>query len=232
MKHKMIRLSRRYQAALRKHLKQDPRASLQPARGLGRQAVAIGLETSDVTRIHEEALATREASNHRNGLSKRAEGFFNEAIIPIAKTPRAPFNTNAHLSQVNKTLGRYTVDLAATNRSLKQGIARRKTVEQSLKKSAEHVQKLLKESRRLQKHLRHLTHQLLSAQEAERKKISHELQDEVAQNLLGINVRLLALKKAAKGGTASLTKEIASTQRLVEESVKSINRLARELDVH
>ena len=32
--------------------------------------------------------------------------------------------------------------------------------------------------------------------------------------------------------TASLTKEIASTQRLVEESVQSINRFARELDIH
>jgi len=114
---------------------------------------------------------------------------------------------------------------------LKQGLARRKTLEQALKKSGEHGKKLLEESRRRQKRLRHLTHRLLSAQEAERKKISHELQDEVAQTLLAINVRLLTLKKAARGGKANLTKEIASTQRIVEESVKSINRLAHELDV-
>ena len=55
----------------------------------------------------------------------------------------------------------------------------------------------MKESWRLQKHLRHLTHQILSAQEEKRKKISRELQDEIAQTLLGINVRLLTLKKEA-----------------------------------
>src|SRR5206468_10017707 len=68
MKRKLIALSRRYVTALRKHLKQGPRASLQPARGLGRQAVAIGLETLDVARIHEEALATLEASRSRDGI--------------------------------------------------------------------------------------------------------------------------------------------------------------------
>jgi len=34
--------------------------------------------------------------------------------------------------------------------------------------------------------LRRLTHRILTAQEAERKKISHELWDEIAQTLLGI----------------------------------------------
>ena len=90
----------------------------------------------------------------------------------------------------------------------------------------------MEESLALQEHLRRLTHQILTAQEAERKKISHELRDEIAQTLLGINVRLLTLKKAAKGKTGSLKKEIANTQRLVRESVQSINQFARGLDIH
>jgi signal transduction histidine kinase len=125
--------------------------------------------------------------------------------------------------------GRY---LAASTRSLKQGIAQRKTVEEALKKSGEHDKALLEESLALQEHLRRLTHQILTAQEAERKKISHDLRDEIAQTLLGINVRLLTLKKAAKGKTATLKKEIDNTQRLVRESVQSINQFARELDIH
>jgi hypothetical protein len=40
----------------------------------------------------------------------------------------------------------------------------------------------------------------------------------------------LALKTATKGTTATLRKEIANTQRLVRESVQSINQFARELD--
>ena len=232
MKRKLTGLSRRYVAALRKHLKQGPQASLQPALGLGRQAAALGLETLDMARIHEGALATLEASSSRNGIIKRAEIFFAEAITPIEKTHRAALKANVRLSRLNQALGRRTVDLAASHRSLKQDIVQRKTVEQALEKSAEHSRKLLKESRRLQKHLQRLTHQILSAQEDNRKKISRDLHDEIAQTLLGINVRLLTLKKEAANDASGLKKEIVSTQRLVDKSVKSIKRFAREFGIH
>jgi signal transduction histidine kinase len=228
MKRKLTGLTRRYQAALRKHLQQGPRASLQPAHDLGRRAVTLGLETLDVAKIHEGALASLEASSSRDGIIKRAEIFFAEAITPIEKTHRAELKANARLIQLKNTLGRRTVDLAASNRFLKQGIAQRKTVEKALKKSAGHYARLVTESHRLEKHLRHLTHQLLSAQEAERTKISRELHDEVAQTLLGINVRLLTLKKEATVNMVGLKKEIASTQRLVGKSVKTMSRFARE----
>jgi len=231
MKRKLIALSQRYVTALRKHLKQGPHASLQPARGLGRQAVSLGLETLDVARIHEGALATLEASSSRDGIIKRAEIFFAEAVTPIEKTHQAALKANAHLHQVNKTLDRRTMDLAASNRSLKQGIVRRKTAEEALKKSGEHSKKLLEESQRLQKHLQHLTHRILAAQEDKRKKISRGLQDEIAQTLLGINVHLLTLKKEAAVNAKGFKKDIASTQRLVRESIQSINRFARELDI-
>jgi signal transduction histidine kinase len=123
--------------------------------------------------------------------------------------------------------GRY---LAASSRSLKQGIAQRKTVEEALKKSGEYNKALLEESLALQEHLRRLTHQILTAQEVERKKISHDLRDEIAQTLLGINVRLLTLKRAVTGNRATLKKEIANTQRLVQESVQAINQFASGLD--
>ena len=61
---------------------------------------------------------------------------------------------------------------------------------------------------RLQEHLRHLTHQILAAQEDERKKISRELHDEIAQTLLGINVRLLTLKKGAAANTEASKKRL------------------------
>ena len=93
MKHKLIALSQQYVTALRKHLKQGPRASLQPARGLGRLAVASGLETLDVARIHEEALAALEASSSRDGIIERAEIFFTETITPIEKTHQHPLGS-------------------------------------------------------------------------------------------------------------------------------------------
>ena len=94
--------------------------------------------------------------------------------------------------------------LAAANRELKQEIVRRQAVEEALKKSEQHYSQLLEQSRQMQEQLRHLSRQLLSAQEEERKKISRELHDDIAQTLTGINVRLATLKKEATLNTKGL----------------------------
>jgi signal transduction histidine kinase len=80
----------------------------------------------------------------------------------------------------------------------------------------------------VQEGLRQLTHQVLAAQEEERRKISLELQNEVAQTLLGINVRLVSLKQEARHNTRGLKKEIAGTQRLVAASATSVRQFARQ----
>jgi len=228
MKSKLTALSQRYVKALKKHLRQGPRADVRSANGLGRRAVSLGLETLDIAKIHQGALATLEASSSSDGVIKRAECFFREAITPIEKIHHSALRAGVRLSQLDEELVQRTVDLAASNRSLEQSIVRRKSIEKALKKSGGHSRKLLKESCRLQKQLRQLTHQILTAQEGKRKKISRDLQDEIAQTLLGINVRLLTLKKEAALNAEGFKKDIASTQRLVDKSVKSIKRFARE----
>jgi signal transduction histidine kinase len=228
MKKKLLILSQRYAAALRKHLKRAPRDGLQPALALGRQAVALGLETLELARIHEQAVTALELSKNKDGFIRRAEIFFTEAITPIVETHRAARESKIELERLNGALDRRTGELAATNRQLQQGIVRRQSVEAVLKKSGEHYAKLLKESLQLQEDLRQLTHQVLTAQEDDRKKISRELHNEIAQTLLGINVRLLSLKQEARNNTKGLKNEIASTQRLVVKSAKSVRRAARE----
>jgi signal transduction histidine kinase len=81
----------------------------------------------------------------------------------------------------------------------------------------------------MQEQLRLLSRQLLSAQEEERKKISRELHDVIAQTLTGINVRLTTLKNEAAANTRGLKRNIERTQRLVENSVNFVHRFAREL---
>jgi signal transduction histidine kinase len=119
--------------------------------------------------------------------------------------------------------------LVASNRKLEQEIARRQTVEKALKKSEQHKTQLLEQSRHMQEQLRHLSHLLLSAQEEERKKISRELHDVIAQTLTGINVYLANLKMTAASNPKGLAQDIARTQRLVEHSVNIVHRFAREL---
>jgi len=228
MKQKLIGLSRRYATALGKHLKQGPRASMQPALSLGRRAVVLGLETLELARIHEQAVTGLELSKKKDGFIKRAEIFFTEALTPIVETHRAARQSRSDLNRLNERLSRRTVELAATNRLLQRGIVRRKGVESALKKSGVRYSRLLKDSLHLQDGLRQLTHRVLASQEDERKKISRELQDEIAQTLLGINVRLVTLKQEARTNTKGLKNEIASTQRLVVKSAKSVRRAARE----
>jgi signal transduction histidine kinase len=189
----------------------------------------LGLQTLDVARIHSQALARLEASSQHDGIIKRAELFFAEAITPIEKTHRAALRADEHLKRVSQTLNRRTLALSASHRSLKRSIARRQAIEKALAKSGGQSKTLLEASRRLQEHLRHLTHRILSAQEHKRKKMSRDLQDEIAQTLLGINVRLLTLKTDAAASAEGFKKEIASTQRLVDKAGKSIKRFARDL---
>ncbi len=121
------------------------------------------------------------------------------------------------------------VDLAAAKRLLKQEIVQRKSAEESLKQSERHYVRLLEQSRQMQDQLRLLSRQLLSAQEEERKRISRELHDVIAQTLTGINVRLAALKKGAAFNTKVLERNITHTQQLVQQSVDIVHQFAREL---
>ena len=204
MKQKLTRLSQRYVTALRTHLQPGARTDLRPALELGRQAVALGVETLDLARMHESALTTLEPANSKNGHLKRAESFFTEANTPIVETHRAARQSRTDLHRLKTTLSRRTLELAATNLQLKRDIFRRKSVETALKKSGVHYARLLKDSLHLQKGLRQLTHQVMAAQENEREKISLDLQDEVAQTLLGINVQLLTLKQESQVNTKGL----------------------------
>jgi signal transduction histidine kinase len=233
MKRKVFNLSRRYQAALREHLKQGRHASLESAQGLGSQALSAGMQTLDLARLHEQTLILHILPGYpagkRDVLIKQAGIFFAVAITPIEKTHRTARQATTYLKKFIETLSRRTVELAASNLELNLEIAQRKAAEEALRKSEHHYSQLLEKSDRLQGQLRQLSRQILSAQEDERKKISRELHDVIAQTLTGINVRLSALKKEAAINTKGLDRNIARTQRLVEKSVNIVHEFAREL---
>ena len=231
MKRKLNVLSQHYVAALKQHLLAGSATGLQAARELGRQAVDLGLETLAVAKIHDQSLAALKAAGGAAPTAKQAKTFFIEVLAPIEKTHQVAILAGSQLRVLNQTLGRRGVALAVSRKSLRQGIAGRKAAEKALAQSVRHSQKLLRESHRLQRHLQLLAHRILSAQEEKRKQISLQLQNEIAQTLLGINVRLLSLKREAGQHAAGLRQEIAVTRRLVNDSQLTLNGLATQFKV-
>lgn len=225
--------SRRYREALREHLRLGLKLSLQSASALGRQAAVLGLETLDVARIHQQALMAPASPGGspraRRSMIERGKSFFAETILPIEKTHRAAREASARVKRLTRTLRRRSAQSTAVARRLARSIARRQAAEAALQQSGKHRARLLEGSRRLRHRLRRQMRGILSAQEAERRKTSRQLHDEIAQTLVAVNVRLLTLKAMAAAGAGTLKNEVAETQRLVEESVGVISGFAHEI---
>lgn len=119
--------------------------------------------------------------------------------------------------------------MTASNRKLEIEIARRQKVEKALRRSEQGQRRSLEESRLMQGQLRGLSRQVLKAQEEERRRISRELHDVIAQTLTGIEIRLANLKTETGRNVKDFARTIAQTQRLVLKSVHIVHEFAREL---
>jgi signal transduction histidine kinase len=217
---------------LRRYLSQGREASLQPALRLGLRAAAINLEILDVAVVHERAMMARLLSHAPSGvrLIARARAFFAGSIVPIEATHAAAQKGELHVRRLTRTLNRRVVESRASSRRLERVIVERRAVEDALAKSRKRLTRLLRESARLQGRMRRRAKRLLTEHEDQRT-TSRRLQDEIAQTLLAINVRLLTWKSSARTNMENLEKEIAATQRLVKQSAGMIRRVARELGV-
>jgi len=127
-----------------------------------------------------------------------------------------------HALELEGTVARRTRELTAANQQLAAAVV-------STRLSEEEYRKLYLDSQVTHKKLRLVTHQVITAQEDERKRISRELHDEVVQTLVAINVELSTLVHGNAAGTRHLKDKIARTQRLVENSVEAVHRFARDL---
>ncbi len=124
---------------------------------------------------------------------------------------------------------RHLETMTSTNRDLNLEIARREQVELALRTTERDLNMSLRHSREMQAELKELSHQILHVQEEERKRISRELHDEIAQTLVGINVHLAGLANESLGKHGDFQKKITRTRRVVEKSVDIVHRFAREL---
>lgn len=232
MKQPLKILSQQYVAALRRHLQHGTQASLKPALKLGGRAMHLGLEESDVELMHAQAIAALKLVDRTHRTTRQAGSFLIKALAPILKRHHSLRRRKPVRDRQDTALDQGGAKMAALNLQLKRRVVRHKDVEASLRKCGEQCTKLLKGALPKREGLRQLAHRILLTQEEERRRLSLKLQDDIAQTLLSINVHLLNLRTAANGNEANLLKKVTLAQQLVEDSIKSINRFARELDAH
>ncbi len=197
------------------------------------QAVSLGMETLDVAHLHGQAISKLLEAGSPPGVPPHpAKTFFEETIIPIEQTHAPALQADARMTKLTQSLRQRTKEATESSRLLGKGVARRQTAEADLDKSIRARAGGMVEAQRLQKHLQKLTHDILEAQEHERKNTGQQLRDDIAQLLLAIQIRLLALNSAVMSNSENLKKEIAETQRIVKQSKKSIHQLSPGTKVH
>jgi signal transduction histidine kinase len=182
--------------------------------------VALGLETLDVARAHEQALTEMAPGDGARPMPRsalrKARAFFTAVTVPIEQSHRRVQQEESRVTLLTGALHKRTEALSRSTRRLERGTMARRKAEAALSRSAKRHLRLLSDAQELQ--------------ERARGKTSRQLRNEVAQGLLAIDVRLLALKEAVHSTSDDLKKAITETQQLVEQSVTMIRRLARELE--
>jgi signal transduction histidine kinase len=188
------------------------------------------LGTLDLLRVHERSLIKLSNFPATKGtMARRGETFFAAMLGPMEELHRTAHVASVRFASLSQTLQQRNMDLAAARQRLKEEIEQREKAEKLLLENKLHYDRLLAQSGQMQEKLRLLSRQLLLAQEDERKKISRELHDVIAQTLTSINVRLAGLRKEATLNNKGIERSIARTQRLIQHSVSIVHRFAREL---
>lgn len=229
-------LAANYLAALRAYLKDEVATDFRLAHELGSQAVVNDMEILALARIHDaafEALPPPDAcSAERELLSIRASRFFTEAILPIENTHPSALDARVELDQATDQLQQHTLALEDSNREIQQQITTRQHAEAALKTSQKSVGQEQAESLLLEQQLQEIVRKILCANEEQRAKMSKVLQHEIAQALLAIKIKLLALQSEVSAKQLSLSQEINTTNWLAETSAKTLSQLIREFSSH
>lgn len=127
------------------------------------------------------------------------------------------------------TLRKMAEKISFRNLKLEKEIVARQKKEAEMRAKRKEQSDLLRQSCLQQKMLRDFSHRILNVQENERKRISRELHDVVAQSLVGINVHLAVLNRGGAASPASFRRQISKTQALVKKAVGIVHDFALEL---
>ncbi len=227
MKDPQPAFTRLYQSALRSYLSGKARPDPVTIAKIGRQVRDLSLPLPDFARLHEDFivmdLLPGISAAKRDANIRKAGTFFATALSATQGDERDG------AAKAIGCLSERNIQLAVANRQLSLEVIRLGEANAKLRKSETEIRAALEKSEELRGRLHELSRQILSAQEDERRKISHELHDVVAQTLATINLRLAMLKRDAGADAKSLIRNISITQKMVTKSAESVYQFAREL---
>jgi len=178
-------------------------------------------------RAMNEALMLGAVRQHQlTALAQSANARLQLEISERKQTEKSLHRAQAQLmdraGQLEGLVAERTNELTVINRRLEASV-------DSISKGKEEYRLLFLDSQTLQKKLSHLTRQIITAQEEERKEISRELHDEVVQPLVSIDLELSALGNRATVNAPTLKRKITRAKQLVRVSMTAVHRFAREL---
>lgn len=222
----LSRLEGHYLKALRQYLHDKTGKVL--SRRIGNRVVTIGLDTLDLVRMHEQALAkllpAAVSTKEREAMIDSAAKFFTEAVMPLEETHRIALEASAHLMEIIKVLRRRKKELVRSKRELKREVRCRKVSEVALKNSQITFYSLVSESKLVEVKLKAIAHQIMLKNERQKYLVSTRLREKTAQMLIGLHIRLLELKRELNDRRTSIKQEIAITQQLVKRFRQTIQR--------
>lgn len=120
-----------------------------------------------------------------------------------------------HKDNLETLVNERTAELALTNEYLRLEIAEREKAEESLRES--------------RKQLRYLSSRILTAQEAERKRISRELHDELGQALTIVKLQVRSVEKCLSKEQAGIKKDCEDILQYADRIIENVRRLSRDL---
>jgi signal transduction histidine kinase len=221
-----------YRGALRDYLVHPDEATLRQAYELGRAALSAGLGDFDVIRLHHQALTDGALPDGEPAaavhFAPALETFLLETLAPFAAAQRDLRSGRERLEQCNRVLTERNAVLVSNNAQLGEEMGQHQETEVALRQNQERYLQLYQQARAMEENLRELSVQVLSAQEAERKRVSCGLHDEVSQALTAVTVVIAILKKRA-GPDPAFQRNVAAAEHLLAQSMETVHRVAREL---
>ncbi|MFO7938021.1 MAG: hypothetical protein R6V06_10520 [Kiritimatiellia bacterium] len=223
--------TQRYQSALEYYIRQESAENLQAALDLGKEADALGFSTLDLAMIHGRCLTALMPDDisdvDRNRWIERADSFFTKTLTPIENTHGSSMKAAAHIHELTQELNTRVADLRASTALLDQNYAKRRSVEEAVDLSEKKRKNLDRDSRKLTNLLRRKTHEVLMTQEKKNSEASLHLQNDVAQSLLALDLKLLALKASDKANAKKKIKELDDAQQIMRRLLQRISDVGK-----